>query len=376
MFNLAQTAEQLDLRATLQQLGERSIRPAAAHGGRPSPEALAGIWSDLHGMGLTAPVGPDHGGQGSPDATTAMLIAEEIAYGDPGIGYELVSRAAAASMIENLGTPEQRDRFLPRLVTDREFVGGVGYFEGFGRGPTELASTASRRGGQWELTGSKIGVVHPAGPGVLVLVVADPESGQPAAFVVEPGAVGGLELTRDDAAIGKLGLDAAATGNIELAGAVVPDLARLAGEGLELHRSIAVLRLAIGAVCLGTARAALAYAADYANTREAFGAPIAQYQGVAFPLVEVDMELDSARLLIWRAAGEVQRAEDVDWIVTRTGEAVARCHRVALEAGRIGVNTLGGHGFIQDHPVEQWYRAAAMLAAIDFDPLESDCGVL
>jgi alkylation response protein AidB-like acyl-CoA dehydrogenase len=109
-----------------------------------------------------------------------------------------------------------------------------------------------------------------------------------------------------------------------------------------LHRSIAALRLAVGAVLLGAARAALAYAADYANTRVAFGQPIAQYQGVAFPLVEVDIEVDATRLLLWRAAAAVESTTDLDVIVGRTSEVVARCQRTALEAGRIGVNTLGG----------------------------------
>jgi alkylation response protein AidB-like acyl-CoA dehydrogenase len=139
---------------------------------------------------------------------------------------------------------------------------------------------------------------------------------------------------------------------------------------------VAALRLGVAAVLLGTARAELAYAADYANTRVAFGQPIAAYQGVAFPLVEADMEIDTSRLLLWKAALDIEKLTEIGGIVTRTADVVARCHKTALEAGRHGINTLGGHGFISDHPLEQWHRGSASLAGLDFDPLETDCVVL
>lgn len=369
MFNLAQSAEQTDLADAIRQLGQRAIRPLMTHGGRPSPSDLERVWRDLHGMGLTAPVGED-----APDAGTAVLIAEEVGFADPGVGYDLVSRYRAASMIDTLGSPSQREAYLPRLVVEAGSGAGVAYFEGFGRTPRELRTLATRTGDEWELSGRKIGVTR-AGD-LQVVVAADAESGELLAFVLEPGTTG-VTVTRDDRAVGKLGADAVDTANVELASVRLPESARLAGgDDLAVHRQVAALRIGLAAVLLGTARAELAYATDYANTRMAFGQPIAQYQGVAFPLVEVDMEIDTSRLLVWKAAADIETLTDVATIVERSADVVSRCHRTVLEAGRHGINTLGGHGFIQDHPMEQWHRGSATLAGLDFDPLESDCVVL
>lgn len=375
MFTLAQSPEQTDLADALRQLGQRAIRPLMTHGGHPSPAELERVWRDLHGMGLTAPVGED-----APDGPTAVLIAEELGFADPGIGYDLVSRYRAASMIDTLGRPEQRDAYLTRLVADPGSTAGVAYFEGFGRSPRELRTLARRTGDGWELSGRKIGVTRVEGP--QVVVAADADSGELLAFVLEPGTAG-VTVTRDDREVGKLGADAVATANVELASVRLPESARLpggpdsaGGSDLAVHRAVAALRIGLAAVLLGTARAELAYAADYANNRVAFSQPIAQYQGVAFPLVEVDMEIDTSRLLVWKAAADIETSTDVATIAERTADVVSRCHRTVLEAGRHGINTLGGHGFIADHPMEQWHRGAATLAGLDFDPLETDCVVL
>jgi hypothetical protein len=361
MFELQRSDEQLALAEALRRLAQRSVRGPMAHGGLPPADGLAPAWAALHQMGLCAPVGADR-----PDLITATLIAEEVGFGDPGLAYQLVCRARAAAMIADLGTEEQRSAWLPRLAGEPGCLASVGYFEGFGRSPDELRTSARRVGDGWRLSGTKIGVALPAGGGPLVLVARVEPTGEPAAFVL----TGGFDVRRDDAAVGKLGLDAAATGDIELTEVLVPGSARLAGTGASLLAAVAALRLEVVAALLGTARAALAYAAEYANGREAFGQPIARYQAVAFPLVDVDIELDAARLLVWRACTEASEPKQPADMVA---EAVARCQRVALDATRVGINTLGGHGFIQDHPIEQWYRAAAVLAALDFDPLESDC---
>ena len=376
MFNLAKSAEQTDLADALRQLGQRAIRPLMTHGGHPSSADLQRVWRDLHGMGLTAPVGDD-----APDASTAVLIAEEAGFADPGVGYDLVSRSRAAAMIDTLGSAEQREAYLPALIAGAG--AGVAYFEGFGRSPRELRTLARRTGEGWELTGRKIGVIRPGD--LQVVVAADAERGALLAFVVEPG-TDGITVTRDDREVGKLGADAVATANIELAAVRLPESARLAVDGetahlaaggdLAVHRHVAALRIGLAAVLLGTARAELAYAADYANTRVAFGQPIAQYQGVAFPLVEVDMEIDTSRLLVWKAAADIETLTDIPTIIERSADVVSRCQRTVLEAGRHGINTLGGHGFIQDHPMEQWHRGSATLAGLDFDPLETDCVVL
>jgi alkylation response protein AidB-like acyl-CoA dehydrogenase len=93
---------------------------------------------------------------------------------------------------------------------------------------------------------------------------------------------------------------------------------------------------------------------------------------VSFPLADVDIALDAARLATWSLASRLDQITDVSELVREVTEVVALSTATAARAGVVGVNSLGGHGFLMDHPQERAYRDAGTLAAIDFDPLESD----
>ena len=110
------------------------------------------------------------------------------------------------------------------------------------------------------------------------------------------------------------------------------------------------------------------YASKYATERIAFGKPIAACQGVSFPLAEAPMRLAALRVEIGVVASRLD-ADDFQDHSDAVTAAVAYAADVAPEAARTGVQTLGGHGFIKDHPVEIWYRSCAALSALDFDPL-------
>ena len=114
-----------------------------------------------------------------------------------------------------------------------------------------------------------------------------------------------------------------------------------------------------------SARRAVDYASNYATERVAFGRPIAAFQGVSFLMAEALTRIAAVRLDLLDAAAQIDCgtvAEDaVTWAVNYATAA-------ATQATRDAVQVLGGHGFITDHPVELWYRAAAALAALDFDP--------
>lgn len=165
-----------------------------------------------------------------------------------------------------------------------------------------------------------------------------------------------------------LALDAAALATVSFD---VPLPASAAvGDGDALAGTVDRLRLAVAAAQVGTAMRAVEYASKYATERVAFGRPIAGFQGVAFPLAEALMRIHEVRLEVTEAAVllDADRYAEAAQAVTR---AVNYAGEVATEATRTAVQTLGGHGFIAEHPVEIWYRAATALAAIDFDPLRS-----
>lgn len=350
------------------------VRPAAAEAeeARCSPPELARA---LHQMGAVPGVDDEFGGQGRFRPEEEFLLAERLAYGDPGIALELLAPAQAAMLIDTLGDADQRERYLTRIASGPEVFANVLYYEGFGRSPSELDTKASRNGQSWSLSGRKIAVVRPGEAEFsVVLATAGDEL---SAFVLEREQLDGLHLWRDDQVTGKLGVKAARTGIVDLAGVEVPEAQRLAGGGqLAIHRAIARFRSALPALALGAAGASLDYARAYADERVAFGNTIISYQGVAFPLADVAINIDATRLNLLALLTNLDASDDPEALQRDTAIGAHRALKAAVDATRIGVNSLGGHGYLMDHPVERWYRAVGTLSAIDFDPLVSDLDVI
>src|SRR5262249_55462844 len=112
-------------------------------------------------------------------------------------------------------------------------------------------------------------------------------------------------------------------------------------------------RVAWGAMAVGGARAVLDYVIPYCNERKAFGEPITNRQSVAFMIADLAIELEGMRLLVHRAASLADRGRSI----TREAALVrAQCSAKGMKAGTDGVQLLGGHGFVKEHPVERWYR--------------------
>ncbi len=122
--------------------------------------------------------------------------------------------------------------------------------------------------------------------------------------------------------------------------------------------AMAEVRLYAAALLTGLSRAAYEYAAKYTQERIAFGRPLAQHQAVAFLVVEMAMAVDAARLATWRAAAAIAQQREVGWAA---GAALAEASECALTMTNRGVQLLGGHGYMKDHPVEKWMREARAL---------------
>jgi alkylation response protein AidB-like acyl-CoA dehydrogenase len=136
----------------------------------------------------------------------------------------------------------------------------------------------------------------------------------------------------------------------------------LGGGDLEVYREcVALSRLAWCAVAVGTGQAVLDYVIEYVKDRKAFGEPISHRQAVAFAVSNIAIELDGLRLATYRAAARVDQG-----LPFAREVALARrlCADRGMWIGSEGVQLLGGHGFVKEHPVERWYRdlrAAGMI---------------
>jgi alkylation response protein AidB-like acyl-CoA dehydrogenase len=366
-MNLEFDSDQRDVAELARSVGSEvlSIAARAAESNGCVPED---VWKTVFDTGLTVPVPDDLGGAGIGDAATVVVALENLAYGDPGITLATFASGAAALLVARHGGLEHAET-ARRLTTDPRARAAIALYEPHGRGAAEFATTISETGGGMvRVQGRKVAVAYPRLADPLVVVGADAATGSPRAVIITPDTCG----VAVEPYAGTLALGAMDSGTVTF-DAAVPTANMLGSpEDTEtLLDTIGLIRLAVAAIAIGTAQRAVEYAANYATERIAFGKPIAAFQGVAFPLAEATMRIDASRLEIAEAAAELDTGDPAAATdrVASVSRAVAYACEVAAEATRTSVQTVGGHGFIAEHPVELWYRSAAALSTLDFDPL-------
>jgi acyl-CoA dehydrogenase len=278
-----------------------------------------------------------------------VAIEEQAGRATNGLGFVVADRGPR-ELVE-LATEDQLERWL-RPVLRRETVEAWAVTEpGAGSDVAGIAATATRDGDDWVLDGEKWFVTGGDHAGLfVVLAQAD---GEQALFFVGRDAPG-LEIVRRPHFMHDPYID----GHVELrlSGCRVPDRDRLPSGDVGARRWFTVERLMIAARCCGAAARLLELAAEWAAGREAFGQPIAEYQGVSFPLADSLTELLAARLLTYHAAHELDANPSPS--VAHGKVAMAKLY-ASEAANRIADRVLqvfGGRGYMTEHPVERHFR--------------------
>ncbi|OBA69366.1 acyl-CoA dehydrogenase [Mycobacterium sp. 1554424.7] len=377
-FDLAPTAAQHDLARRTHEFAEEVIRPVALHYDQrqefPWPvleeAARRGFYSPLFYRDLI----------GDPTGISLPMFMEELFWGCAGIGLAIVMPALALSAIGQAASPEQMLEWAPECFGtpgDIKLAAlAISEPEG-GSDVRNLRTRARRDGDDWIIDGHKMWIGNGGIANVHVVnAVVDEELGHrgQALFVV-PGGVPGLKLVRK---LDKLGCRASHTAELLFEGVRVPGANLLGGEEKLEHKlakarevvaggkqsgsatlgTFEQTRPMVAAQAIGIARAALEYATAYATEREAFGGPIIDNQGIAFPLADLATQIDAARLLTWRASWMA-----VNGVPFERGEgsmSKLAASEVAVKATERAIQTMGGWGYVTDHPVEKWYRDAKL----------------
>lgn len=350
LFDLTADDEQQMFEEAGRSFAEEKIRPAAlaADDERHTPPELLAQATEL---GVNMLGVPEELGGVMPEqsAVTSVLIGEALAYGDMGIAYAVLAPGAVATAIGLWGSAEQEATYLPAFTGEDVPAAALAILEPRPLfDPLQLETKARRDGEDWVLDGAK-SLLARAAECELFVVAAEAEGIGPALFVVESGTEG-LAVEDEPA----MGLRAAATGRLVIEGARLPGAALL-GEGRreDYVECLDRARVAWCGLAVGTAQAVLDYVIPYVNERKAFGEPVANRQGVAFAVSELGIESDGMRLATYRAASRADRADDFG-----REAAIARrlCAAKGMKIGSDGVQLLGGHGYVKEHPVERWYR--------------------
>ncbi len=357
MIDFQPSEEQQLVADTVRQFAANEVRPLA----RESSESRSLPTATLeraHELGLVAnAIDEAHGGGGERSAVTAVLIAEELAFGDLAIALGILSPSLIALPVCDHGTESQRAAYLPRFAGPQFVPGSLAVVEpSFRSDPMTPETRARWTGDEYVLDGRKCFVPwQDGGDEVLVLALEDDV---PQAFFVEREAHG-LQAEPER----NLGVDGIPTVELTFAGVRVAASAKLGGEaGANVRDLVDRGRVGLAAMGVGVANAAFEIARDYAKEREAFGAPIATKQAIAFKLADMAIEIDGARLLVWEAAWRLDQGESATREATLAYQQVGR---IALEVADGAVQVLGGHGYIRDYLPELHLRNARSFASFE-----------
>lgn len=350
LFDLTPDDEQQMLQEAVRSFASDAVRPVAlaADDACATPPELLEQSTELGIAMLGVP--EDLGGvMAERSAVTTVLVAEALAHGDLGIAFALLAPGSVATALGLWGDAEQQATYLPAFTGDDVPPAALAVLERRPLfDPFALQTSARREGDEWVIDGEK-SMVPRAAEDELFIVAADAEGIGPALFVLE-SSTAGLSVQPEPS----MGLRAAATGRLVLESVRVPARAILCeGDPQAYVDCIQRGRIAWSALAVGAAGAVLDYVIPYVNERTAFGEPISNRQGVAFTVSNIGIELEGMRLATLRAASRADRGES---FAREAALANRLCTDKGSRIGSDGVQLLGGHGYVKEHPVERWYR--------------------
>lgn len=350
LFDLTPTDEQGMICDAIRVFAREQLRPAAqaADTACEAPTHLLAQCAELgiHAMGI-----PDSlGGVGTErSAVTNALVAEALAHGDMGLALAALAPSAVSNALVAWGSAEQQATYLGAFAGEAPPPAALAVQEPAPLfDPFSLQTRARLDNGRYVIDGVK-SMVPLASTAELFIIAVD-IAGQGHALLLVESSTKGLSIEPEVA----MGVRAAGTARLVLEGVSVPASALL-GEGRpEVYAEcIHLARLGWCALATGCAQAVLDYLVPYVNERQAFGEPISHRQSVAFAVANIAIELDAMRLLTWRAASLADAGEA---FAEATALARRLCADKGMQIGSDGVQLLGGHGFVKEHPVERWYR--------------------
>ena len=374
-FCMALNQDQRDIREWVHGFAENVVRPVAAEWDEreetPWPVIQEAAKIGLYGFEGLAQFWAD------PSGLTLPIVNEELFWGDAGIGMSIMGTTLAVAGIFSAGTMEQLGEWVPQCfgTEDEPQVGAFCVSEPDAGSDVSSLRTRARydeASDEWVLNGQKAWATNGGIASVHVVVASvEPElkaRGQ-AGFVIPPGTKG-LEMGTK---VKKHGLRASHTADVFLDDCRVPGRCLLGGkeklderlararEGTRgktqaAMQTFEVSRPTVGAQALGIARAAYEFALGYAKERSQFGRPIIENQAIAFALADMKMEIDCARMLVWRASWMGKAGVPFD--SAEGSMSKLKAGEVAVWATERAIQILGGNGYTREYPVERMHRDA------------------
>jgi alkylation response protein AidB-like acyl-CoA dehydrogenase len=351
------TDEQRMAQQLAREFAAKEVAPYAAQWDEASEFPWQAI-RQLASLNLLGTIFPTIYGGAALDYVSYALVVEELARVDGSLGIIVASHTSLCSNhIYTAGTEEQKNRFLAPLARGEKLGAWALTEPNAGSDASGTQTTARLDGDEWVLNGAKIFITQGSVADIYVIMASTEKALRQhgiSAFIVERGASGFTALPMKH----KLGVRASDTAQLTLDNVRIPKdnlLGRLNDGFIDTLKILDGGRISIAAMALGIGRGAYEEALKYAQQREQFGQPIAQFQAVQWKLADMATELDAARLLTLRAAWLKDHGQRV---TQESAMAKLYASEAATRACNQALQIHGGYGYMKDYPVERYLRDA------------------
>ncbi|WP_254529461.1 acyl-CoA dehydrogenase family protein [Natrinema gelatinilyticum] len=350
------TEEQQQIREEVRRFAENEIVPNAEKYDTEEtfPHEIVDKAAEMGLVGSSIPI--EYGGAGY-STLESVIIAEELFSHDPGIALSIMACSFGTEAIREFGTEDQKERFLEPVAAGEKISGAAISEPDTGSDVSSVSTRAEKDGDEWVINGNKMWITNgTVGDFFVALCKTNPDAeGRYDGFsqiVVESDRDG----FSSEKITGKLGIRASDTAELILDNVRVPE-ENLIGEQdaafLQQMHFFDATRTGVAAQGLGIAKGALEAALEYAQDREQFGKSISEFQAIQHKLADMATETEAARNLTYKAAWNVDQGNDITKLASMAKEYASR---VAVDVSNEAVQIHGGAGYVNDFPVERFYR--------------------
>jgi len=358
MIDFTLTDDQKQLQELARKFAKEEIIPKAAlhdKEGKFPHEIVVKAWE----VGLmNTHIPSDFGGLGL-GVLDGAIIAEELAYGCTGICTALEGNSLASAPVIVAGNDEQKKEFLGMLTAEPKLAAYCVTEPGAGSDVSGIRTLAKKDGSDYVIDGAKMWITNASvASWYFVLAYTDPAAKHKgmSGFLV-PASMKGITVGKKEWNMGQRASD---TRGITFEGVRIPERYRLGKEGDGFKIAMSAFdhtRPTVASGAVGLARRAMDESVAYSTTRKAFGAPIATYQAISFMIAEMGMNIEAARMLVWRAATEIDAGRRNTMYAAF---AKAFASDMAMKVATDAVQVFGGYGYSEEYPVEKLMRDAKL----------------
>jgi alkylation response protein AidB-like acyl-CoA dehydrogenase len=355
------SSEEREVVATVREFVEREVRPVVRELEHENtyPEKLIEQMKELGIFGLAI---PEPWGEAPVSMPCYALVTAELARGWMSLAGAMGGHTVVAKLLTTFGTPEQKDRYLPRMATG-ELRATMALTEpGGGSDLQNMTTRAQLVGEEYVVNGSKTWITNSRRSGLIALLCKTDPQAEPrhkgiSVLLVEHGP--GLTVSKDLPKLGYKGVESCELLFEDMHVPADAVLGGVPGKGFgQMMKGLETGRIQVASRALGVGRAAFDDALRYAQDRESFGKPIWQHQSIGNYLADMATKLTAARQLILYAAERFESGERCD---TEAGMAKLFASEVAMEVALNAVRIHGGYGYSTEFDVERYFRDAPLM---------------